>query len=175
MRHIDKYNAAHCVCDTASRRLTPLPVSVPCTGLREGPPSTLFDRAFENELNIAVARTHDAYERLLFREALKCAGYDLANARDVYRFACGPDAMNRGLVLRYIELSALLLAPITPHTSEHVWGQLLHRPGSVLKAGWPAAAAPDYVMQRAAQYIEGALCALRQPARVCFCVCVYHS
>jgi hypothetical protein len=26
-----------------------------------------------------------AYDKLLFREALKVAGYDLANARDVYR------------------------------------------------------------------------------------------
>lgn len=29
-----------------------------------------------------------AYDRLLFREALKVAGYDLANARDVYRWVC---------------------------------------------------------------------------------------
>ena len=63
--------------------------------------------------------------------------------------------MNRALVQRYIELSALLLAPITPHTSEHIWGALLKKGGSVLKAGWPQAAEPDFVMQRAAQYIEG--------------------
>lgn len=63
--------------------------------------------------------------------------------------------MNKALVSRYIEVSALLLVPITPHTSEHIWGTLLAKPGSVLKAGWPAAAEPDFVMQRAAQYIEG--------------------
>jgi len=63
--------------------------------------------------------------------------------------------MNRGLVMRYIQLSALLLVPITPHTSEHIWGTLLQQQGSVLKAGWPQAAEPDFVMQRAAQYIEG--------------------
>lgn len=96
-----------------------------------------------------------AYDKLLFREALKVAAYDLGNARDVYRFACGPDGMNRALVQRYIEVSALLLAPITPHTSEHIWGSLLQKSGSVLKAGWPQAAEPDFIMQRAAQYIEG--------------------
>jgi leucyl-tRNA synthetase len=63
--------------------------------------------------------------------------------------------MNRGLVLRYMELSCLLLVPITPHYCEHVWGVLLKKQGSVLRAGWPAAAEPDFIMQRAAQYIEG--------------------
>jgi hypothetical protein len=57
-------------------------------GLRDGPPSTINDRVFENELNIAVFRAKEAYDKLLFREALKCAGYDLGNARDVYRCAC---------------------------------------------------------------------------------------
>jgi hypothetical protein len=61
-------------------------------GLCEGPPSTISDRVFENELNIAVFRSREAYDKLLFREALKCAGYDLTNARDVYRWAllCHP-------------------------------------------------------------------------------------
>jgi len=54
-------------------------------GLREGPPTTLYDRVFENEVNIAVYQAKAAYEKLLFREALKAAGYDLANARDAYR------------------------------------------------------------------------------------------
>jgi leucyl-tRNA synthetase len=55
-------------------------------GLREGPPTTLYDRVFENEVNIAVYQAKAAYEKLLFREALKAAGYDLANARDAYRW-----------------------------------------------------------------------------------------
>lgn len=78
------------------------------------------------------------------------------------RFACGPEGMNRGLVLRYIEVSTLLLAPITPHTAEHVWRHLLHKQGSALTAGWPAAAAPDFVMQRAARYIEDMIPSIRK-------------
>eukprot|EP00882_Tetradesmus_deserticola_P006429 GHRQ01006765.1.p1 GENE.GHRQ01006765.1~~GHRQ01006765.1.p1 ORF type:complete len:1052 (+),score=503.60 GHRQ01006765.1:66-3221(+) len=134
----------------------------PEAGLRDGPPSTINDRVFGNELNIAVFRAREAYDKLLFREALKCAGYDLGNARDVYRFACGPEGMNRGLVLRYMELSCLLLVPITPHTCEHVWGALLQKQGSVLRAGWPAAAEPDFIMQRAAQYIEDVIPSMRK-------------
>lgn len=68
--------------------------------------------------------------------------------------------------MRYIEVSTLLLVPLTPHTCEHVWGQVLKRPGSVLTAGWPAAAEPDFVMQRASGYIEGV------PGCVCVLGCL---
>jgi leucyl-tRNA synthetase len=43
--------------------------------------------------------------------------------------------MHKALVERYVEVSTLLLAPITPHTSEHVWSNVLKREGSVLTAG----------------------------------------
>jgi hypothetical protein len=80
-------------CDASERQLltaaaAPSPPAPAAPGLREGPPSTLHDRIFENEVSVAVFRAKAAYERLLFREALKVAAYDLGNARDVYRCAC---------------------------------------------------------------------------------------
>lgn len=39
--------------------------------LRDEPPTSFMDRVFDNEMNIAVARTRAAYDRMLFREALK--------------------------------------------------------------------------------------------------------
>lgn len=41
---------------------------------------------FDNAINVAIAASRDAYERMAFREALKAAAYDLGNARDVYRW-----------------------------------------------------------------------------------------
>ena len=39
---------------------------------------------------------------------------------------CDGDAgMHADLTARYIEVSTLLIAPFTPHTCEHVWGELL--------------------------------------------------
>lgn len=52
-----------------------------------------------------------------------------------------------------MQVSTLLLAPICPHTAEHVWGTLLKRPGLVVNAGWPTAAAPDFVLQQAARWV----------------------
>lgn len=61
-------------------------------------------RAFENEMNIAVHATRRAYEGLLFREALKAGYYELQDARDRYRLACGLEGMRQDLALRYIEV-----------------------------------------------------------------------
>jgi leucyl-tRNA synthetase len=33
--------------------------------------------------------------------------------------------MNKALLLRFIEVQALLLAPFTPHFSEHIWRNML--------------------------------------------------
>jgi len=137
-------------------------VLAPGAGLREGEPSSLSDRIFSNAVSIAIIQTKDAYERMQFRDALKAAAYDLSIARDAYRLQCGPEGMNRQLVVRYIQVSTQLLAPITPHTSEHVWGSLLGQPGSVLSSGWPVADTPDFVMQRASQYIEDMIPTLRK-------------
>lgn len=139
-------------------------VLAPGTALREaGAEHTLQDRVFANEMCIAVVRCKEAYDAMLFREALKTAAYDLSNARDVYRLAtAGAEGMHRELLLRYIEVQAQLLAPITPHTSEHIWSNLLGKQGSVLVSGWPKADAPDFVMQRASQYLEDLIPTLRK-------------
>ncbi|GAX85489.1 hypothetical protein CEUSTIGMA_g12905.t1 [Chlamydomonas eustigma] len=138
-------------------------VLVPGTGLREGEKYTLQDRILLNEINIAIRRTRHAFDHMMFREALKAAAYDLGNARDVYRFAtAGAEGMHRGVLLRFIQVQAQLLTPITPHTSEHIWSNLLGKQGFVVTSGWPVAGEPDFVMQRAAQYIEDLIPTLRR-------------
>ena len=70
------------------------------------PARVRIHRAFENEMNIAVHATHKAFESLLFREALKAGYYELQDARDRYRLACGFEGMRHDLALRYIEVRA---------------------------------------------------------------------
>jgi hypothetical protein len=86
------------------RAHTPPPQPNPAAGLREGPPDTFADRVFDNAIAVATHATRGAYERMLFREGLKAAGYDLGNARDVYRQACGEAGMNCALVHKFIEV-----------------------------------------------------------------------
>lgn len=62
-------------------------------GLRDEPPTSFNDRVFDNEINIAVTRTRAAYDRMLFREALKSGMWVAAGwARGwqgPWRFAAG--------------------------------------------------------------------------------------
>jgi leucyl-tRNA synthetase len=64
-----------------------------------------------------------------FKLALKSGLYDFTSARDTYResaIAAGV-GMNKDVVLRYIELQALMLAPIAPHWSEYIWLEILKK------------------------------------------------
>lgn len=64
----------------------------------------LLCRVFDNDMNVAVHASHAAYNSMLFKEALKTGCYDLQNARDAYRVACGPQGMHKDLILRYIKV-----------------------------------------------------------------------
>lgn len=64
-----------------------------------------------------------------FKLALKSGLYDFVSARDSYREAATSAGvgMHRDLVLRYVELQALLLAPIAPHWAEYIWLEILKK------------------------------------------------
>ena len=52
---------------------------------------------------------------------------------------------NEGVVA--LQVQTLLLAPICPHTCEHVWRDTLQQQGTVLTAGWPEAPQPKVALQ----------------------------
>ena len=53
----------------------------------------------------------------------------------------------------WLQISTQLLAPIAPHTCDHVWRALLKLPGSCLNSGWPKAPAPDAQLKAMEQYL----------------------
>lgn len=122
--------------------------------LRSGPPTTFFDKVFENAMNIAVHRTWDAYQKMLFRDALKFGFFDLMSARDTYRFSSKATPLNGSLIERYLEISTRLMVPVAPHTMDHVWVNLLKKEGTALTAGWPEVPKPEYGLQQAAAFVE---------------------
>lgn len=72
----------------------------------------MYKKAIETDAN---------YTKMLFKEALRSGFFELQAARDKYRELCAEDTMHRDLVLQYIRMQALLMAPICPHVAEHVW------------------------------------------------------
>ena len=65
----------------------------------------------------------------MYKLALKSALYDFTGARDFYREATSATGvgMHRDLVIRYIELQALLVTPIAPHWAEYIWLDVLKK------------------------------------------------
>jgi leucyl-tRNA synthetase len=95
---------------------------------RSGGPTSFHDKVFLMEMNRQLALSHEAYEKLLFKEALRTGFFELQAARDKYRELCGEEeGMCRQLVLQYIEWQAILLSPICPHVCEHIWELLGHQ------------------------------------------------
>lgn len=78
-------------------------------------------------MNLKNVQTDEYYNTMLFKEALRTGFFELQAARDKYRELTATEGgMHVDLVFQFIELQALLLAPICPHVSEHVWLLLGH-------------------------------------------------
>jgi len=104
--------------------------------------------------------------RMEFKEALKRGLYDFEIARNWYRSVSNPDnggaGMHHDLVFGYIRNSALLIAPFTPHYSEHVLQSILGENISVQSAAFPRAASkPDPAVIAQLEYMRGVVDSIR--------------
>jgi leucyl-tRNA synthetase len=70
---------------------------------------------------LKIRETDDNYQKMLFKEALRTGFFELQACRDKYRELTLVEGMHRDLVVRFIEVQALLLSPVCPHVAEHVW------------------------------------------------------
>lgn len=145
--------------------------------MRTGPLTTFHDRVFESQISERVRGTKVAYDGFMFRDALKVCFFDFGNDVGRYREAVGADKtsisyknMHRDLFLRYIESQTLMLAPICPHTAEHLWTLIapvasgvdsVSRPDSVMHAQWPVARKADASLLAADHYLNETLSKVR--------------
>lgn len=91
-----------------------------------------------------------------FKLALKSGLYDLTHARDMYREAAtnAGVGLHKGVLLRYFEVQALLLAPIAPHWAEHIWLEVLQKPASIHYARFPCVPSPSPELSAATTYVR---------------------
>ncbi|PHH86640.1 hypothetical protein CDD83_9937 [Cordyceps sp. RAO-2017] len=124
--------------------------------LRTGPTNSFQDALLDNELNGFAREAMDQYRQTNYKLALKAGLYELMGARDFYREACaaGGIKMHRELVRRYIELQCLLLAPVAPHWSEHVWLEVLGKGRTIHEARFPEVAAVDAALSAKREYVR---------------------
>jgi leucyl-tRNA synthetase len=124
--------------------------------LRTGEKNAFLDRLFENEMNAIVHESRQHYEATDYKLALKSALYDFTSARDFYREACAAAGikMHQELILRYIELQALLLTVIAPHFSEYIWLEVLKKPATIQNALYPVVPAANAGLTAEREYVR---------------------
>lgn len=148
-------------------------------GMRTGPITDFHDRVFAARINYRAKSTQEAYERMLFRDALKSGFFELKNDLGFYREAVGADKtsstfvnMHRDVFIRYVHVQALLLAPICPHAAEHIWGMLSsleeskrlfdeRAASSIMRASWPRTDEPNQRLLAADDYLNNLLTRIR--------------
>ena len=96
---------------------------------------TAADRIFAASLDYFIEETDKAMNAMCFRDALKLGFFDLLNTRDAYKNTS--KVMRKDLIIRYLQVQAVLMAPIIPHMSEHLW-TLSGGKGLCVDASWPA-------------------------------------
>lgn len=94
------------------------------------------DHIFQATLDWHIAEVDRAMNGMCFRDGLKVGFYELLNSRDHYKNWCSQTGMHRDLVLRYIRVQAVLMAPVAPHIAEHLWN-LSGAEGLCTNASWP--------------------------------------
>ncbi|KAL7419352.1 cytosolic leucyl tRNA synthetase [Cryptotrichosporon argae] len=127
--------------------------------LRTGPLNH-FDKLFRAEIDSLIEQTYDSFEKMEYRLATKSGLYDFEQARNWYRSVCQPESggegMHRDLVFDWIRTGALLIAPYTPHYSEHILRNVLGESDSVQTTAFPRASAPiDAVALEQLTYLRG--------------------
>ncbi|KAJ3796995.1 hypothetical protein GGU11DRAFT_102136 [Lentinula aff. detonsa] len=129
--------------------------------LRHGP-RNYHDEVFANEINDLINITQSHYDLLNFKDALKFGFYELQSARDWYREVTSDVGMHVDLVRYWVEISALLAAPIAPHFAEHIYLEILKKPTSVQLARWPKPQNQvDSTLVEVGQYMRGTVKMIR--------------
>jgi leucyl-tRNA synthetase len=123
------------------------------------------DRYFEAAIDELVDKADQAYATMRFRDAVQFAFFNSFAARDVYRDMCARmgEKMHADCVRRFLEVQAIIIAPIVPHWSEEVWELLGHQDtrGSVTRAAWPTPGAEPRATAEAGRWLVDLLHAIR--------------
>lgn len=133
--------------------------------LRTGDKESFFDKAFDNEINQLIEETKKAYDEAFYKVALKYGLFDLQSARDYYRDSTATSGigMHKDLVLRYIEVQALLLSPIAPHFCDYIWREVLGHKESIQNARFPEVSQPtNRALSAALEYVRDTQRAIRE-------------
>nr|CCC94968.1 unnamed protein product [Trypanosoma congolense IL3000] len=102
----------------------------------------IFDKIMDNTINAIIIRVDKYYTNMQFRNVLNSAYHELSNEFSQYKLNCDSMQMHAGIVVRYLEVITLLLAPLAPHFADHMWTAVLGHSTPVVLESFPKPAAP---------------------------------
>eukprot|EP00939_MAST-03C_sp_MAST-3C-sp1_P003252 g3252.t1 len=99
-----------------------------------------IDNVFLLKMQECIREADEAYANMQFKSAIVWAFYTMFNIRDDYRNYHGMsgEPMNGDVLRKFVNALVVMIAPITPHWSEHVWTEILGNKGTVVRASWPS-------------------------------------
>ena len=87
--------------------------------------------------DIKVENANVSLLEIVYKDAFENGFLKLQQAKEIYITSLTSKKMNLCLIKRFIEVQAILLAPICPHICDYVY-QFLHPKTSIMNAKWPS-------------------------------------
>jgi len=115
-----------------------------------------WDRAFDAQMDLAVFKTEQSYDKMRFRDVAKFGFYEFLGFRDTYRDACVKEniPLNYNLVRKFLRNLAIIMSPVISHFAEHIWTEVLGEEGFVCHAAWPEVTQPDFGFVRSVEFLH---------------------
>ena len=100
----------------------------------------LFDDIFIQNVNACIVKCDSSFNSMQFRDALKFGFYELQELRDWYLNCLSLLQIKANpVIIEFVKLQCLVMAPITSHLSEYIWQSLLNNTSSVTHEPFPTA------------------------------------
>lgn len=119
--------------------------------LRSGSPDLFHDKVFISEMNLKIKETDENYNKMLFKEALRTGFFEMQLVRDKYRELTQNEGMHAELIMKFIEVQALLMSPICPHVAEHIYNLIGKK--LIVKEKWPLSGEINNELLKASTYL----------------------
>lgn len=133
--------------------------------MRSGEISSYADKTFDNAMNKVISQAKEQYDKMMFREALRCAFFEYQDLRGKYKELCGNAGLHGELIKKFIETQAIILSPICAHVAQKIW-ELLGNKGCIANARWPQVGVIDDDLHKSYIYLTDTIHDFRVKLRV---------
>lgn len=84
-----------------------------------------WDRIFDNQINYSIEMTTQFYDEMKYKQAAKCAFFEMNSAKEEYMSAKG-GKINPYVIMRFMEAQMVMLNPIVPHFAQFCWNHHIY-------------------------------------------------